>query len=196
MNTFEIPLFPLRTVLFPGGQLPLRIFEQRYLTMVRECARNDSEFGVCLIIAGEEAIAPVRTAPMGTLARIVDWNTLNDGLLGVSTVGTHRFLVKHSHKQEDSLWLGDVLLLAEPDPCPLPAAYFVLSQVLSRFLEKLGPGYLAYAPEQLDDAVWVGYRLAELLPLSDIEKQNLLELTDPIKRLQDLLEILPRFQSE
>jgi hypothetical protein len=89
-----------------------------------------------------------------------------------------------------------VLLLAEPDPCPLPAAYFVLSQVLSRFLDKLGPGYLAYAPEQLDDAVWVGYRLAELLPLSDIEKQNLLELTDPIKRLQDLLEILPRFQSE
>jgi len=72
----------------------------------------------------------------------------------------------------------------------------VLSQVLNRFLDKLGTGYLAYTPEQLDDAVWVGYRLAELLPLSDIEKQNLLELPDPIKRLQDLLEILPRFQPE
>ncbi|MSQ99530.1 MAG: peptidase S16, partial [Xanthomonadales bacterium] len=106
MSAIEVPLFPLRTVLFPGGLLPLRIFEQRYLSMVRECARNDSEFGVCLIIEGEEAIAPVRTAPVGTLARIVDWYTLKDGLLGVSTIGTSRFRVTHSHKQEDSLWLG------------------------------------------------------------------------------------------
>ncbi len=196
MSTVECPLFPLRTVLFPGGLLPLRIFEQRYLSMVRECARNDSEFGVCLIVEGEGAIAPVRIAPMGTLARIIDWNLLKDGLLGVSTIGTSRFRVKHSYKQEDSLWLGKVVLLQEPEPCPLPPHYFVLSQVLSRFLDKLGPGYPAHTPEQLDDAVWVGYRLAEFLPLSDIEKQNLLELSDPIERLQDLLEILPRFQPE
>lgn len=194
MSPVEFPLFPLRTVLFPGGQLPLRIFEQRYLSMVRECVRNDSEFGVCLIVEGEEAITPVRTAPVGTLARIVDWYTLKDGLLGVTTIGTSRFQVKHAYKQEDSLWLGNVALLPEPGPYPLPAQYFVLAQVLSRFLEKLGQGYPAHTAEQLDDAVWVGYRLAEFLPLSDIEKQNLLELTDPIKRLQDLLEILPRFQ--
>jgi Lon protease-like protein len=194
MSAIDIPLFPLRTVLFPGGQLPLRIFEQRYLSMVRECARSDSEFGVCLILAGEETVAAVRTAPVGTLARIVDWYTLNDGLLGVSTVGTSRFMIKHAHRQEDSLWLGKVALLPEPAPSPLPAQYFVLSQVLGRFLEKLGQGYIAHTPQQLDDTVWVGYRLAEFLPLSGIEKQNLLEMEDPVWRLQVLLEILPRFQ--
>ena len=91
MNTDEIPLFPLRTVLFPDGHLPLRIFEQRYLKMVRDCARSDSGFGVCLIVEGEEAIAPVKTAQVGTLAQIVDWYTLEDGLLGVSVLGTRRF---------------------------------------------------------------------------------------------------------
>jgi len=83
MNSTEIPLFPLRTVLFPGGNLPLRIFEQRYLSMIRECAINDSGFGVCLIKEGEEAIAPVKPVQIGTLARIIDWFTLEDGLLAV-----------------------------------------------------------------------------------------------------------------
>ena len=87
----EIPIFPLRTVLFPDGFLPLRIFEQRYLKMVRDCASQGSVFGVCLILEGEEAIAPVRTATTGTVAEIVDWYTLEDGLLGVSAVGADRF---------------------------------------------------------------------------------------------------------
>jgi Lon protease-like protein len=196
MGAIEIPLFPLRTVLFPDGQLPLRIFEQRYLAMVRDCARNDSGFGVCLIIEGEEAIAPVRTARVGTLARIVDWYTLEDGLLGVSAIGTRRFLLQHTGRQEDGLQLGTVDWLPEPPPCAVPESYFVLSQVLGRFMDKLGPNYPSYSPERLDDAVWLGYRLSELLPLSAIEKQNLLEMTEPMARLQNLLEILPRFQSD
>ena len=196
MSGVEIPLFPLRTVLFPDGYLPLRIFEQRYLTLVRECARTDSGFGVCLIVEGEEAIAPVRTAPIGTLAHIVDWHTLEDGLLGVSTRGSCRFLLEHTHRQDDGLMLGHAVWIPEPAPCPVPEAYSVLSQVLGRFLEKLGPNYQSYTQEMLDDAVWVGYRLSEFLPLAAIEKQNLLELNDPIERLQDLLEILPRFQSD
>jgi len=191
-----MPLFPLRTVLFPEGFLPLRIFEQRYLSMVRDCARNDSEFGVCLIIEGEEAIAPVRTAQVGTLARIVDWYTLEDGLLGVSATGTRRFLLRNTHRQEDGLQLGAIERLPEPRQCAVPESYSVLSQVLGRFMDKLGPDYPAYSPERLDDAVWLGYRLSELLPLSVIEKQNLLEMTDPIERLQFLLEILPKFQSD
>ena len=196
MDTLEIPLFPLRTVLFPDGHLPLRIFEQRYLSMVRECARNDTGFGVCLIVEGEEAIAPVRTASVGTLASIVDWYTLEDGLLGVSARGANRFRVEHTHRQDDGLMLATVARLPEPPPSPLPEAYSVLGQVLNRFLDKLGPDYGPYPAELLDDAVWVGYRLSELLPLSAIEKQNLLELTDPIERLQDLLDILPRYQSD
>jgi Lon protease-like protein len=192
----EIPLFPLRTVLFPEGFLPLRIFEQRYLTMVRDCASNNSDFGVCLILEGEEAIAPVRPASVGTLAEIVDWYTLEDGLLGVSAIGADRFRVQHTQRQADGLMLGQVELLAEPASQPVPEAYSVLTQVLARFMEKVGDQYPGFTPENMDDATWVGYRLAELLPLAAIEKQQLLELNDPIRRLQDLLQILPRFQAE
>lgn len=192
----EIPLFPLRTVLFPDGFLPLRIFEQRYLKMVRDCTSNDTGFGVCLILEGEEAISPVRPAQVGTLAAIVDWYTLDDGLLGVSAMGADRFQVHHTERQADGLMLGQVELLPEPEHQPVPEAYSVLTQVLARFLEKVGDQYPSYNNESLDDANWVGYRLAELLPLATIEKQQMLEQNDPIRRLQDLLQIIPRFQSE
>lgn len=192
----EIPLFPLRTVLFPDGFLPLRIFEQRYLKMVRDCASSNSDFGVCLILEGEEAIAPVRPATIGTLAEIVDWYTLEDGLLGVSAVGADRFRVQHTQRQADGLMMGQVELLPEPPPQPVPEACSILTQVLARFMEKVGDQYPGYTPQNMDDASWVGYRLAELLPLAAIEKQQMLELDDPIRRLQDLLQILPRFQSE
>ncbi len=196
MSTLEVPLFPLRTVLFPDGYLQLRIFEQRYLDMVRNCASNDSGFGVCLIMEGEEAVAPVRTAETGTLAHIVDWYTLEDGLLGVSAIGTSRFVIRQTRKQQDGLLLGQVALLPEPARSDVPPNYSVLCQVLDRFMEKVGQNYPSFTPESLQDAAWVGYRLSELLPLSVVEKQQLLEMDDPIARLQDLLEILPRFQSD
>lgn len=191
---FEIPLFPLRTVLFPGGHLPLRIFEQRYLTMVRNCARDDTGFGVCLIREGEEAVAPVKPAAIGTHAKIVDWYTMDDGLLGVAAVGTVRFMTDHAWQQDGGLFRARVTALPEPPEFPVPAQYALLSEVLARFMEKVGPQYPDFRQEQLQDAVWVGYRLSELLPLSGIEKQHLLELTDPIDRLQNLLEVLPRYQ--
>ena len=191
MSVFEIPLFPLRSVLFPGGYLPLRIFEQRYLTMVR----NNSGFGVCLIREGEEAVSPVKTAEVGTHAQIYDWYTMEDGLLGVAALGTVRFFVEESWRQEDGLVRARVHVLPEPPPCALPENYSLLSEVLGKFMEKVGEHYPDYEPECLQDAVWVGYRLSELLPLSGIEKQHLLEFTDPFERLQNLVEILPRFQS-
>jgi Lon protease-like protein len=191
----EIPLFPLRTVLFPGGFLPLRIFEQRYLTMVRDCARNDTGFGVCLIREGEEAVSPVKTAQVGTHAQIVDWHTLEDGLLGVSAVGTVRFETENVWREEDGLFRAQVRVLPEAPECAVPEAYSVLSDVLGRFMEKVSDQYPDYVPEKLQDAAWLGYRLSELLPLAGIEKQHLLEMQDPLGRLQKLLEILPRFQS-
>lgn len=194
MNALEIPLFPLHTVLFPDGYVPLRIFEQRYLDLVRECARTDKEFGVCLILEGEESVTSARTAQVGTMARIVDWYTLEDGLLGVSIVGTCRFRLGQTFRRDDGLYLGAAEKLPEPPPCAVPDSYLLLSQVLDRFMDKLGQHYPSYTPERLDDAVWVGYRLAELLPLATLEKQNLLESTDPVRRLQSLLEVLPRFQ--
>ena len=195
MSTVEIPLFPLRTVLFPGGYLPLRIFEQRYLTMVRDCARNDTGFGVCLIKEGEEAVSPVKTAQVGTHAQIIDWYTLEDGLLGVSATGTIRFITEDAWQEDDGLFRAQVRVLAEPPECSVPEAFSVLSDVLGRFMEKVGHQYPDYTPDRLQDATWLGYRLSELLPLGGIEKQHLLEMSDPIERLQNLVEILPRFQS-
>ncbi len=196
MSRIEIPLFPLRTVLFPGAVLPLRIFEQRYLDMIRDCARHDTGFGVCLIREGEEAVSPVKTAQVGTHAQVVDWYTLEDGLLGVSTVGTSRFMTESVWQEEDGLFKAEITVIPEPPPCTVPEAYSVLSNILERFLEKVGSQYPQSGPDDLQDAVWVGYRLAELLPLSGIEKQHMLELSDPIQRLQQLLDLMPRFQSE
>lgn len=195
MSTADIPLFPLRSVLFPGGFLPLRIFEQRYLKMIRDCARNDSGFGVCLIREGAEAASSVKITPLGTHAKIVDWYTLEDGLLGVSAVGTWRFEVDSTREEEDGLLRARVRILPEPPSSPLPAAYSLLADVLGRFMEKVGQQYPGYSEESLQDAVWVGYRLAELLPFSGIEKQHLLELADPVERLQSLVDALPRFQA-
>ena len=196
MSAVEIPLFPLRTVLFPGAVLPLRIFEQRYLTMIRDCARSDTGFGVCLIREGEEAVSPVKTAQIGTHAQVVDWYTLDDGLLGVSTFGTVRFITESVWQQEDGLFRAKITVLPEPPSCLVPAAYSVLSDVLARFIEKAGAQYPQSTPDSLQDATWVGYRLSELLPLSGVEKQHMLELSDPVERLQQLLEVMPRFQSE
>jgi len=194
MNAVEIPLFPLRTVLFPQGFLPLRIFEQRYLTMIRDCARDNTGFGVCLIREGEEAVSPVKTTGVGTHAEVVDWYTLEDGLLGVSAAGTRRFMVESSWQQDDGLFRARVQILPETPAYPVPEEFSVLSDVLGRFMEKVGDNYPDYSPGQLQDAVWLGYRLSELLPLSGIEKQHLLEMSDPNERLQKILEIMPRFQ--
>ena len=190
----EIPIFPLRTVLFPGGQLPLRIFEQRYLDMVRHCTRTNTGFGVCYLVNENSEGATARSARVGTLARIVDWYTMEDGLLGLTAEGSTRFLLGDDRQEENGLLFGEVEWLPEPPPTELPVDYDVLSQVLARFMEKASDNYPDYTPESLQDACWVGYRLSELLPLGGVEKQHLLELADPIDRLQSLLNALPRFQ--
>lgn len=191
----EIPIFPLRTVLFPGGQLPLRIFEQRYLDMVRHCTRNDSGFGVCYLLEKGEPGGQAQAARIGTLARIVDWYTLEDGLLGLTAEGASRFILGADRHDSNGLMMAEVEWLPEPPVTTVPVAFDMLSQVLERFMEKASDHYPDYTPESLLDASWVGYRLSELLPLGGVEKQHLLELTDPIQRLQSLLELLPRFQS-
>jgi Lon protease-like protein len=111
-------------------------------------------------------------------------------------MGANRFRVRHTERQADGLMLGQVELLEEPPTQVVPPAYSVLSQVLARFMEKVGDQYPGHTPERLDDANWVGYRLSELLPLAAIEKQQLLEMNDPLRRLDSLLQILPRFQSD
>jgi hypothetical protein len=190
----ELALFPLSTVLNPGGRLELRIFEPRYLDLVRECARSGAPFGVCLIVHGAEAGAPAQPAAVGTRARIVDFSTLPDGLLGIVARGGERFRVHDTAVRPNRLLVGQVELLDEPPAEPVPAESGVLAIILRRLAEQVG-GELAAADHAcFDDAAWVAWRLAELLPLELEERQQLLETSAPAQRLQLLAEWLPRFQ--
>lgn len=193
MSASELPLFPLRVVLYPGAHLPLRIFERRYLDLVRDCARTDSGFGVCLVMDDDDG--PAGHARIGTLAKIRDWYTLEDGLLGITAEGGARFAVRETRARDNGLLIGAVDWLGEPPRVTVPEEFAVLSQVAGRFIEQLGEHYPDHHPDDLQDAAWVGYRLAEWLPLEPAEKQALLELNDPLERLRALLGILPRFQA-
>ncbi|MEO8803725.1 MAG: LON peptidase substrate-binding domain-containing protein [Rudaea sp.] len=190
----EIPLFPLNCVLFPGGRMKLRIFEQRYLDMVRDCARTDSGFGVCLILRSEQVDDAAAPAAVGTLARIVDFYTLPDGLLGISLHGCERFHVDRSRVRDNGLAHGVVRVWPDEASVELPPEFDLLARILERLLEQIG-GEFAKAERYLfSDAGWVGFRLAETLPLENRERQHLLQMTDPLERLSQLMHYLPRFQ--
>ncbi|MBV8878307.1 MAG: LON peptidase substrate-binding domain-containing protein [Gammaproteobacteria bacterium] len=180
--TSELPLFPLNTVLFPGGPLRLRIFEPRYLDMVRRCLKTSGCFGVVLILEGEEAGAAVNVAGSGTSARVVDFDTLPDGLLGIDCLGEQCFRVLRRWQQEDGLNLAEVESLPDDPPCALPAEFAHLGELLRELLPQLGERY-AHVVARYEDAGWVANRWAEVLPLNAAEQQQLLELADPLARL-------------
>ena len=190
----EMPLFPLNTVLFPGGQLRLRIFEPRYLDMVRECTRYGTGFGVCLILEGAETGAPALPAAVGTVARIIDFHRGEDGLLGIVAGGDSRFRVARSRIRSDGLLRGEVELWPSEPEQPVPVEFALLQGILERLIETLAPYWQDAPRSAYDDASWVGFRLAELLPLDAGEQQRMLELSDPVQRLAGLRDILPRFQ--
>lgn len=191
-KTAEIPLFPLNAVLYPGGPLPLRIFEPRYVDMVRKCLRDETPFGVVLITSGAEAGgAAVNTAPVGTSARIVDFYTLPDGLLGLFCLGERKFRLVRRRRQADGLNVGEVLWLPEEPALDLPAQYRHFGRLLLKVLPELGELYEA-VEKRADDAAWVGYRLAEILPVSLSDKQEWLELDDPLERLAVLSPLIRR----
>jgi Lon protease-like protein len=185
-----LPLFPLHTVLFPGGPLPLRIFETRYVDMIARCMREQAPFGVVLIQEGEEAGDVASTAAVGCTARIVDFNKMPDGLLGISCVGERKFRVQRVWRAADGLNTGEVEWLPEEPALVVPAEHARLTEAVRRALAELEEHY-AFAEKKFDNAAWVGSRLAELLPLHPNDKQALLELDDPIKRLEALLAVVP-----
>ena len=181
----EIALFPLHAVLFPGGPLPLRIFEPRYLDMVRRNLRAQLAFGVVLIEGGAETGTVAATAAIGTSARIADFYSLPDGLLGVTCLGVRRFRLRGRRVQSDGLNMAEVMWLPDERTLELPPEYQHFGQLLRKVLPELGDFYAGLTPEY-EDCTWVGYRLAEILPLSLADKQHCLELDDPLARLARL----------
>ena len=181
----EIPLFPLGTVLFPGGPLPLRIFEARYIDLVRRCLRDGSGFGVVLIREGVEAGGPALTFDVGTYARIVDFSQQPDGLLGIRADGERRFRILERRRERDGLNVAGVEWLPEEAPQPLPGEFAELAPALDAILTQAGEPY-ASIERHLEDAGWLSARLAEVLPLPVRHKQHCLELDDPVERLRYL----------
>ena len=180
----SIALFPLNIVLFPDGPLPLRIFETRYVDMVRRCMRASQGFGVALIREGNE-VGPAETFEVGTMAKIRDFHQLSDGLLGLSCVGEQRFRIHARSRQADGLNLAEVEWLDGEPTMAVPERHARLAQLLKTVLPQLGEVYTDIAM-RLDDAAWVGHRLAEILPIDLTKKQFCLELDDPIQRLDVL----------
>jgi Lon protease-like protein len=185
----DVPLFPLGTVLFPGGLLPLRIFEQRYLEMAKVCLREDAPFGVCLIREGSEVGTPATHEDVGCLARITQWDMQQFGLLQLVAQGAERFRVRATRIRADGLILADIGLLADVEEEPLPEKYRACGQLLERIVAEHGDRLFA-RPFRLDSSAWVAARLAEVLPLPASARQRLLELDGSLQRLEILQRLL------
>ena len=184
----NIPIFPLNAVLFPGGVLPLRVFEARYMDMTRDCLKRDQPFGVCLIREGAEVGAPAVPEAIGCLARITDWDMQQQGVLGIKTHGGQRFRIVKRQTGAQGLISAKVELIAAEARVPVPGEYSGCARLLQMVVADQGKEIFAQ-PHAFDDAAWVGYRLADILPVQLVAKQKLLELTDSLQRLA----ILQRF---
>jgi len=186
----RLPLFPLKTVLFPRGRLALRIFEQRYLAMAKRCLADEAPFGVCLITQGEEVASPgAATAPqfaaIGTCARIQTWDMPQLGILQIAALGEERFAVDAHEIMPDGLVVANVTPIAPEPRVTIPAERRKLAQLLELLAARIEPRHL---PDEraFDDASWVGGRLAEIMPLPLAFKQTLLEMNDADARLAAL----------
>ena len=182
----RVPLFPLNTVLFPGGPLPLRIFEPRYLDMISRCMKDELPFGVVLIREGPEAGGPARTWNIGTLAKVVDWYQGSDGLLGITAIGTERFRLLSAERQADGLNVGEIAVIPPQPTTPVPAEHSRLADILKTVLDDLGRLY-EDLERHYDDAAWLAWRFVEILPVDLEQKQAVLE-NDDIPACLDLIE--------
>ncbi len=192
-GAYPLALFPLKTVLFPGGVLPIKVFEQRYVELAKSCLKEGRPFGVCLITQGEEVAAAGGAAPeiaqVGTLARIVDFDVPQIGILHVATRGETRFQVRSRSLAPSGLVTAEVAPLAPEPAVKLADSLRPLASLLELIAARVGPQNFP-AERDYEDASWVGYRLAELLPLPLSIKQSMLEINDAEVRLQVLQKFL------
>ncbi|THF63001.1 peptidase S16 [Pseudothauera nasutitermitis] len=187
-ETARLPLFPLGTVLFPEGRLPLRVFEARYMDMSARCLREQSAFGVCLIAAGKEVGEPAVPHPVGTEAVIEHWDMGEPGVLSIIARGRRRFRIEDHEVEADGLLTATVRWLDEPPPQAVPDAQADILPLLGAIAGEVGNPLPE--PLRLDDAAWVGARYAELLPIPARARQALLELDDVVSRLEIIQQYL------
>jgi Lon protease-like protein len=201
----RVALFPLSVVLFPQGVLPLRVFEARYMDMVRDCMRDETSFGVCLMVDGRSpgTDAAPTTADVGCLARITAWDMQQLGLLQIRTVGGDRFRLLASESQPNGLLIGEIDLIEADEDQPIPDEHRPCVDLLTRIIEDMsaqvaerrrtgetadGSPVLAQLPfeepYQMESSTWVSNRLCEVLPVPLKAKQKLMELTDAATRLE------------
>lgn len=189
----DLALFPLGTVLFPGGFLPLRIFEPRYLDMVSQCLQAQAPFGVVLIREGREAGVPALPWDVGTLATIVDFDRSREGMLLVACIGGDRFRIRERRLQDNALQRADVELLAEATDRVLASRHAPLAAFLRQVVNQAGlSGRISPPDIDYSSCLEVGYRLAEVLPVEKTEQQLLLEMDDPVARLDAIDALLRR----
>lgn len=186
-----LPLFPLNTVVFPGGRLPLRIFEQRYLDMVKQAIADHTPFGVCAIREGAETGAAALPCPVGTRVRITDWDMPQTGILHIETQAEERFVIRSTRTEASGLLVGTVDDVSPESAVAIPDELELAVEILRHIVGDYGNVNFP-APHDFDNAVWVGYRLSEVLPLKLSVKQNLLEMNDSVMRLRILTEFLKK----
>ncbi len=206
----SLPLFPLNTVLFPGGLLPLRIFEMRYLSMIGKCHSTGAPFGVVTLTQGAEVRQPdpdsdggdgfVKEAfqGIGTLATITEFTVPQAGLMMIRCTGTQRFQITHREQFKHGLWTANVTLLDPDLAVPIPPDLNVVAVALFNFLESLKArqspteALPLQAPYLLDDCAWVANRWCELLPLPTETRHHLMALDNPLVRLELVNDLLQR----
>jgi Lon protease-like protein len=197
MTPQSIPLFPLGTVLFPDGVLPLQIFEVRYLDMIGKCIANDTAFGVVTLTDGQEVRTPEtleKFVQSGTMATVQASSAPTPGLLQVVCRGGARFTVSSSERRANGLWMGEVELLSADLPVRIPAelqgAADALERVLASLIDMPEERWPVSPPFRLDDCSWVSNRWCELLPLTVVQKHGMLMLDNPLIRLELMHDLL------
>ena len=206
----SLPLFPLGTVLYPGGLLPLRIFEVRYLDMIGKCHKAGAPFGVVSLTEGSEVRRPADAGPsgdgfahetfstVGTLATITEFSAPQPGLMVIRCIGTQRFEISKSEKLKYGLWIANVTRLDDDMAVDVPDDLQKTASALGKLIQSLQERNVPaaqmplLAPYQLDDCGWVANRWCELLPMPLELKQRLMELDNPLLRLELVSDILER----
>lgn len=204
----RLPLFPLGTVVFPGGRLPLRVFEQRYLDMVKRAIADDTPIGICApawgtpvgapplrgdpsaaVREGTETGTPAVPYPVGTCVRVTEWDMPHTGILHIDTRAQDRFVIRDTHAEANGLVIGTVEPVSAEPAIAVPREFELAVEILRHIIGEYGDAHFP-TPHDLDNAVWVGYRLSEVLPLKLSTRQNLLEMNDSVARLRILTEFI------